>query len=277
LPRIITTRALCLATLRQRESSKLVTLFSEDSGRVVVSARGARRPKSRFGAALERFAESRVTFYWHENRTVFTASDAELIRSYSGLADLPARFLAAEQVVEFLLRTVQPHDPVHHGPAEAIGRIFRLTTAYLAALETAEAGFRAVVASYLLKSASFLGYRPDFSRCATCRRALGTQATEFVPERGGLVCPRCSGGSISGTPGIPLSHEERRSLLRLLSTPVSELASLSSEPAGVSSALRRSAFAARTPPTADPLRLALLYASCHIDRLILNSYNWDTL
>jgi DNA repair protein RecO (recombination protein O) len=218
----------------------------------MVVAKGARRPKSRFGAALERFAVSKVTFYWHENRTLYTLSDAELLRSFPGLALIPARYLAAEQVTEFLLRTGRPHDPLHVAPQEGTSQLYRLTIAYLAALETADAGFRQLVASYLLKAASFLGFKPELERCLVCREPVGESASSFDPASGGVVCTRCR-----PEPGAAvLTSAGRRALAQLLRRPAAELGAESGD---------------------DFLGLALGYVSCHLDPLILNSFNWDAL
>ncbi len=65
MQRIVRTEALCLRSRPIRESSKLVTFFALDEGRLVCVARGARRPKSKFGAALEPFAVSRIIYYRH--------------------------------------------------------------------------------------------------------------------------------------------------------------------------------------------------------------------
>lgn len=271
MPRIIRTEAICLAAERYKESSKLVTLFSRDSGTLRVVARGARRPKSRFGAALERFAVLGATFYWHENRTVYTLSDAELVRSFPGLALVPARFLAAEQVIEFLLRTGRPHDPAHAPFHEDTGQLYRLGVVYLDALERVDAGSRQLVASFLLKAASFLGFRPELERCLVCRQPVGEQPVSFDPERGGVVCVRCrpedferrvsnAGFGIRTSEFAPvnrvLSSRERHALVRLLRRPAAELGSDTAH---------------------DFLRLALGYVSLHLDPLILNSFNWESL
>ncbi|MEO0082310.1 MAG: DNA repair protein RecO [candidate division WOR-3 bacterium] len=257
MPRIIKTEVICLASERYRESSKVVTLFSRNSGKLMAVAKGARRPKSRFGAALERFAVSRVTFYWHENRTRYTLSDAELIRSFPALAELPQRYLAAEQITEFLLRTGRPFDPAHYVLHEGTGQLFRLTTAYLEVLEASKSNFRQLVASYLLKAASFLGFRPELERCVLCRRMLSGHQVSFDSERGGTVCQQCR----PAPKGRTLSEVERRALAQLLRLPAARLGAASDIGA----------------LDADFLPLALEYVSSHLDPLILNSFRWETL
>ena len=53
MPRtIVKTRAIVLRTMRMGETSSLVTLYAQECGKLKAMARGARKPKSRFGAAL---------------------------------------------------------------------------------------------------------------------------------------------------------------------------------------------------------------------------------
>ena len=184
--KIVRAEAICLRVQDYMESSKLVTLYSPEQGKVNCIARGARRLKSKFGAALDLFAVSRVIYYWRETTSLYNLSDAELVRPFPPLAQLPERFLAAEQMAEFVLRTAQPHDP--HPD------VYRLLLTNLATLETAENGFVMRVCSFLLKASSFLGFRPELRRCLVCRKPLnGSTAVYFDAGRGGTICPACAG------------------------------------------------------------------------------------
>jgi DNA repair protein RecO (recombination protein O) len=252
--RILRAEAVCLRMQEYRESSKLVTLFTHDQGRVNCIAKGARRPKSKFGAALDLFAVSNVIYYWRETTTLYTLSDAELLDAHSRLALVPGRFLAAEQMAEFCLRVIQPHDPSPH--------LYGLLRNNLEVLETAETGFPALVGSFLLKAASFLGFRPELRRCLICRRPPDeTHAVFFDASRGGIVCSRCSGESPTGN---RLSPAELATLSHLLFSPSAELFSPS----------ENSSFDIRHSSFPTPLPLILGFLSHHFDPLLLNSFRW---
>ncbi len=269
MPRIIWTEAICLAAERYRETSKRITMFSAESGLLHLIAKGARRPRNKFGAALERFSASRISFYWHEHRSVYTLSSAEFLCSYSGLTLLPNRYLAAEQIIEFILRVGRPHDPRYDRSQETTHRLYKLTRAYLAAVEQAETGFSQLVASFILKATSFLGFRPELDKCVLCRRQPQEPLAWFDLQRGGIVCLRClpaenssssspcsSTSSVRETqPRYPLQQQERQTLITLLKQKASELKT--------------------TGPELLPLVLA--YASWHLDSLTLYSFRWQKL
>jgi len=277
--RIVRAETICLRVQDYMESSKLVTLYSPEQGRVNCIARGARRLKSKFGAALDLFAVSRVIYYWRETTSLYNLSDAELVRPFPPLAQLPERFLAAEQMAEFVLRTAQPHDP--HPD------VYRLLLTNLTTLETAKSGFAMRVCSFLLKASSFLGFRPELRRCLICRKTLnGSTAVYFDAGRGGTICPACAGerrdmaeprdmtqtsdvwdrvpsrdqpARPARTERVPsplriLQPAELALLTRLLYTPSAELAAAESGP--------------------DQLDLVLGFISHHFDPLTLKSFRW---
>jgi DNA repair protein RecO (recombination protein O) len=238
--RIVRAEAVCLRVQDYHESSKLVTFFTLEHGKVSCLAKGARRLKSKFGAALDLFAQSRIIYYSHETRTLLTLSDAELVRSFSSLALLPERFLAAEQMAEFVLRVIQPQDP---SP-----QLYQLLLNYLSILESLQdpvcslqspnspglhselcilnSPYSALVCSFLLKAASFLGFRPELRRCLICRRPIESQRPAFFdPGRGGIICPRCAGDKPSGA---RLDSASLDTLCFLLYTPASEIAQVCS-------------------------------------------------
>jgi len=243
------TQAICLRSRDHRESSKLLTFFSLEEGRLTGVARGARRPRSKFGAALEPLSISNIIWYWHQERTVYTISDAELVRSFPGIAAEPARFLAAEQVGEFVLRTVHQHDP---NP-----QLYRLLATYLEALDRADAGFEVLVASFLLKAASFLGFRPELRRCLGCRRVPGSdRPVTFDMDQGGVYCGECREPG-AGPAGVRLDAGRLLEVSGLLHTAGSDIDVGSVRP--------------------DVLDLVLRYVASHIDPLLLNSFNWRRL
>ena len=303
--RIVRAEAVCLRVQDYHESSKLVTFFTLEHGKVSCLAKGARRLKSKFGAALDLFAQSRIIYYSHETRTLLTLSDAELIRSFSSLALLPERFLAAEQMAEFVLRVIQPQDP---SP-----QLYQLLLNYLSTLESFPPLLSAnrqssivnlqypaaLVCSFLLKAASFLGFRPELRRCLICRRPIESQRPAyFDPGRGGIICPRCAGDKPSGA---RLDAASLDTLCFLLYTPASEIAQVCSailQPAiGINRQERQDAKGKGEMAKCEqerqgrqgsgpdnlqsaicnlqsPLDLVLGFLGHHFDPLVLNSFRW---
>ncbi len=69
-----------------KEADLIVSFLTRDQGKLRGAARGARRPKSRFGAGLERLSLVRMFYFQRENRELVTLDGCELIRSPLSLA-----------------------------------------------------------------------------------------------------------------------------------------------------------------------------------------------
>ena len=78
---LITTEAFVLRSYKLAENDKIVVLFTRDQGKVRLVAKGARKVKNRFGAALEVFARLRIMYHEKPNRDLQTLDRAEILYS----------------------------------------------------------------------------------------------------------------------------------------------------------------------------------------------------
>src|SRR5437660_10027982 len=100
--KLVTTDAIVLRSYNLAEADRIVLCLTRSAGLVRAVARGARRMKSRFGAALEPFTLIRLAFYEKENRELVTISQAEILRSYFDLASQ----LEASQLLAYMCESV---------------------------------------------------------------------------------------------------------------------------------------------------------------------------
>ena len=177
--------AIVLRTYRLAEADKIASLFTRQMGRLRVAAAGARRTKSRFGAALEPLSHVRAFIYERENRDLLRMNSAELIESFFNMqkdyrVQLAAQYLA--EVGERMIPEREPND-----------RLFRLFLAVLRSLKNSGEVTRPLLYFdyWLVRLAGFL---PDFDHCQSCGRALGETGGFFLPGSEGLVCDNCRTG-----------------------------------------------------------------------------------
>lgn len=197
--------AIVLRHLDYGEADRVVTFLTPDQGVLKGFARGARKSRRRFGAALELFASVRL--HWTAGRGGGMASlrEAELVDLRPGLrADLAPLALAGYgcELVEELLG----EGPVH---AEAFG----LLRAFLDHL-AAGGGGEAARLLFELRLLAASGYVPHLLHCAACGGALEEEAG-FDPGRGGPVCFPCGGGRLP----LRVAAGTLGSLARCLQTP----------------------------------------------------------
>ena len=83
---LYTADALILRTYKLGEADRIVVFLTRDRGKKRGVAKGARRARSRFAAALEPMTEVRVAYFERERRELVGLNYAEPVRSPMALA-----------------------------------------------------------------------------------------------------------------------------------------------------------------------------------------------
>ncbi len=182
---IVKTLAVVIRTRRMGETSKLVTLYSEEFGKLKVTAKGARRPKSKFGAALEVMTEVQAVCYLREDRELQILSECDVLQSFPALLRDFRRLSFASAACESVDRITIEQEPNQ--------RLYRCLTGVLPALEEVEPEqIESLFWYFQLRLAEALGYRPELSGCVSCNAALsGCEAPYFSAGLGGGLCSDC--------------------------------------------------------------------------------------
>ncbi|MGH7539211.1 MAG: DNA repair protein RecO, partial [Gemmatimonadales bacterium] len=101
---LVSTPAVVLRTFRYSETSKVVRLATRDLGVQSAIAKGALRPRSRFGAGLELLSEGVAQLYHRDNRELQTLAAFDVERMRRELARDLARFAAAAALAELMVQ-----------------------------------------------------------------------------------------------------------------------------------------------------------------------------
>ena len=182
------TEAIVLRTYRLAEADKIASLFTRQWGRLRAVAKGARRTKSRFGAALEPLSHVRVFIFEREGRDLLHLDSAELIESFFDMQRDYRVQLAAQYLAEVAERMV-PEREVNE-------RLFRLFLAVLRSLKSSGEVTRPLLYFdyWLLRLAGFL---PDFVHCQACGHELGPEGGYYGSGSEGLLCAACRSAAAS--------------------------------------------------------------------------------
>lgn len=199
---LVTTRAVVLQTYRYSDTSKILRLMTRERGPCSAIARGALRPKSRFGGLLEPFVEGDATLYVKQGRELHTLSGFELVRARRGLGHDLGPYTAASVMCELVMRLAPEHRD---------DRLYATLIGALDALEGAGApGGGATGLRHIWALVEALGFRPGLDRCTSCGRPIGDERACFDFAAGGLRCRECPPG------GPAVRPDELRSLRRLV-------------------------------------------------------------
>lgn len=75
---IIHTQAIILRVIDYQESSKILTVLSEEHGKIALIAKGAKKPKNKLAGILEIGAVLDVVYYYKQSRGVQTLTEASV-------------------------------------------------------------------------------------------------------------------------------------------------------------------------------------------------------
>ena len=200
------------------ESDRVVTLLTEERGKVSAFARGARASRRRFGGALQPFTFLAVEARERRGADLVTLDSAVVLRGFGGIrADL-ARIACAGYACELARELVRDAEPQRE--------LLAVLLEYLGNLDEAPAR-PGTLRAYELIALRAAGLMPRVSGCARCgtlvadevgvvAAAPGDGRISFDPADGGVVCARCAPRRSAAAPRLSL--EAVRAMARLQAT-----------------------------------------------------------
>jgi DNA repair protein RecO (recombination protein O) len=189
--RLLESDSLVLHSFDYRETSRIVRLATRDAGVLSVIARGARRPKSPFGSALDLFTSGVAHVRVHPSHDLHALTGFDATRTRPELAGSLARFTAASAIAELCLRFAREDDS---------GRVHDAATAVLDAIGQAPPlAVPAIALAGAWRVVAELGFAPSLDRCASCHADLApNDAVTFDHRAGGALCGRCARLAVRG-------------------------------------------------------------------------------
>ena len=100
-----------LRTYPYKEADLIVSFFTRDEGKLRGVARRARKPKSPFGAGLERMSYVRMSYWQRENAELSNLSGCEMIASPFDLGSDYGRGLSLDFMAETAEHLLPAHEP----------------------------------------------------------------------------------------------------------------------------------------------------------------------
>ena len=153
---IVKTDCFILNSRKYGDSSKIISVFSEDYGKISLMAKGARTMKNKFGASLEPMSFSSITFYHKPGPELYLLSNSELCKNYSKLTSNQDYLFIGLMILE----TVSNTQESNHQNIE----LFNLLKVCFDNLLTFSKEPFCVFTYFMNKAAEILGFELDLSR-----------------------------------------------------------------------------------------------------------------
>jgi len=169
----------------QGEADQLLTVFTEQFGKIEVLGKGIRKITSKLRAGADVFYLSEIEFIQGRNHKTLT--DALAIDKFSGLRESPNKVVFIKAIVASLndFLTSQEKD-------EKIWQFIFNVFCSLNAQPLNGAGDQSLFYHYSLWNFfAVLGYSPELHHCPMCSKKLLPETFFFVPSEGGVVCWQC--------------------------------------------------------------------------------------
>ncbi len=190
----LTVRGLVLRVTDYNDRDSLITLLTQDRGRLCLKARGLRRKNSPLSAPCQLLVYGEFTLF--EYKDSYTINEAHALELFHGLRkDIERLSLATyfAQVAEVISQEDLPNP-----------QLLSLTLNALYALSKLEIPQLQIKAAFELRCVCIAGYTPDLFSCHIC----GNQnANKFDVSAGCLECAQCRGTEDAGlrmpiSPGV---------------------------------------------------------------------------
>jgi DNA repair protein RecO (recombination protein O) len=174
-------RGVVLRTHKLGEADRIVTLLTEQHGKVRAVAKGIRKTKSRFGGRLE--PPSHVAVLLYEGRELDIVTQAETIdhhRALRGDFERLGRAVSMLEAADQLSLEREPNPPLYQMLVRALRTL-------------GEHDGPLVVAAFFLKLLDLEGYRPQVEGCVEC--GDDGDLVAWAVSEGGLRCTAHRQGS----------------------------------------------------------------------------------
>lgn len=169
-----------------KEYDRAVVLYTRDYGKINLVVRGAERPASKLAGHIEPF--SLIEAMIVRGRRDYLGAARSIDSRITVRQDLNRLFYAgaALAALDKLTKEEEPD-----------AELFFLTESFLEYLDKRTSDLKKekgeiLLAAYLWKLLSELGYTPRLDNCLTCGLPIKSEDNRFDALHGGLICPVCA-------------------------------------------------------------------------------------
>ncbi len=188
MSKIVKTEAVVLKSINYRETSKIVTFYTKEFGKLNGIVKGARKMQSKFGASLDSMAYVLLVIYKKETGGLNLISQCDLLKSFSNIPSNLDRLVEGLKVIEIIYQI--SHFEEKNYP------LFKLLVETFSAFNIEDKNFSSIGFAFKIKLGELLGYRYNFSKCGKCgkhnfQKSEPTGVVSFDFARGAVLCSDC--------------------------------------------------------------------------------------
>ena len=179
----IKTHTIVLKSINWKDTSKIVSLYTREKGRVDVIAKGVRRKNHPQSSNFEALNHLETIIYFSDKRELQNIGETALLNSFHIIRINLEKTSVGLAILELIDTFFQ------HSETDSIFFDFLLTQ--FEALEKSE-NFQIIFWYFILKLLSYLGFKPNLDQCNSCGK-MKDEDYFFQKTSGSVFCKDCLG------------------------------------------------------------------------------------
>lgn len=182
------TSAILLRCVEYGDADLILTLLSEDRGKISAIAKHAKKSRKRFAGILELFSVLRIQCRERRQapKGLAVLEEAQLVEPYAALRANILKTAYASYWAELTLGWAEE--------GQSLGALYHLLGYALGALDAGRLEAALLNLAFQMRFMALAGLCPNLNYCCVCRKTLEqipTTLTGFDLPRGGLCCHAC--------------------------------------------------------------------------------------
>lgn len=211
MSRLFKTKGIILKTMKYGEADKIVTILTEQYGKIRAIVKGVRKTKSQFGSSTEILTLIEILVYKGKNLNI--VSQSEIINSFfPQCKDLKKYGLALHcaEIVDKITVAEDTNPDIYY--------LFKNIIHYLQACKNP----LLLTESFKWHLFTFLGYQPILNHCIGCNKNIISTPYHILDiANGGIICRSCQ--TVTNANQVKISDYCLRLMKRILEVDLSDI------------------------------------------------------
>jgi DNA repair protein RecO (recombination protein O) len=184
--------AIVLRSKKYGDTSKIITLYTKEFGKISVIAKGSRSRNNKFGGSLEPISHISIVFYKYANRDLQYISQSSIIDFFPSVHNDFSKMMIVIAILEIVNNVIHSE--------EQNKDFFNLILNTIRSIEKSDSNYNRFLLYFQVHLANIFGFQPNFNLCEICSKEFDNgyviEENGFIIDRGCLICRHCLEKSI---------------------------------------------------------------------------------
>lgn len=160
MSKIIKTEAIVLSKINYGDTSKIVSIYTKEYGKMSVIIKGARSPKSKIGLQVDPLNYLQLVIYLKEEREVQLISNVDVINHFSHLKEDFEKIQFSYAILELIKNLTHENDSNE--------KLFRAVVRILELINEGKESPNILFARFLIFFLKEIGFEIQLEKCSIC-------------------------------------------------------------------------------------------------------------